>query len=158
MIIVPAKENHIPGMIRLLRQVGAIHAVGRPDLFRSGAQKYNEAQLRAILQDSDSPIFIAEEDGQVLGYCFCQYQTVAENACVNGRRELYIDDLCVDETARGSHVGSTLYRHVCAWAKEQGFDYITLHVWDFPGSAENFYRRMGLSNRYICMEQKLEDV
>ena len=101
MIIVPAKENHIPGMIRLLRQVGAIHAEGRPDLFRSGAQKYNEAQLRAILQDNNSPIFIAEEDGQVLGYCFCQYQTVAENACVNGRRELYIDDLCVDETARG---------------------------------------------------------
>ena len=37
-------------------------------------------------------------------------------------------------------------------------DYITLHVWDFPGSAEAFYRRMGLKNRYICMEQSLEDI
>ena len=155
MVILPANASHIPGMIRLLRQVGAIHAEGRPDLFRSGAQKYNEAQLRAILQDSNSPIFIAEEDGQVLGYCFCQYQTVVENACVNGRRELYIDDLCVDENARGKGVGKALYGHVRTWAKAQGFDYITLHVWDFPGSAEEFYRHLGMKNRYFCMEDKL---
>ena len=157
MTILPAERRHIPGMIRLLRQVGAIHAEGRPDLFRSGAQKYDEAQLEAILADGASPIFIAEE-GDVLGYCFCQTRTVTENACVKGRKELYIDDLCVEEGARGGHVGAALYRHVCAWAKEQGFDYITLHVWDFPGSAEEFYRRMGLKNRYICMEQRLEDI
>ena len=158
MQIVFARETHIPGMIRLLRQVGAIHAEGRPDLFRAGAQKYNEAQLAALLQDVSSPIFIAEEAGEVLGLCFCQCQQVVENACVTGRRELYIDDLCVDETARGKHVGAELYRHVQRWAKEQGFDYITLHVWDFHGSAEEFYRRMGMRNRYICMEQKLEDI
>jgi ribosomal protein S18 acetylase RimI-like enzyme len=152
-----AQSRDIPGMIRLLQQVGALHAEGRPDLFVRGAQKYDEAQLEAILADENSPIFIAEE-GDVLGYCFCQKQTVEGNACVVGRRELYIDDLCVDETARGQHVGAALYRHVCSWAKAQGYDYITLHVWDFPGSAEAFYRRMGLKNRYICMEQSLEDI
>ena len=157
MVIVPAEKRHIPGMIRLLRQVGALHAEGRPDLFVSGAQKYDEAQLEAILADETKPIFIAEE-GDVLGYCFCQNTAVEGNACVVGRKELYIDDLCVDETARGKHVGAVLYRHVCTWAKAAGFDYITLHVWDFPGSAEEFYRHMGLKNRYICMEQNLEDI
>lgn len=157
MKIVKAEARHIPGMIKLLRQVGGIHHVGRPDLFRDGAQKYNEEELLVILRDENSPIFIAEEE-DVLGYCFCQSQTVAQNNCVHARRELYIDDLCVDETVRGKHVGSALYRHVTAWAKEQGFDYITLHVWDFPGSAEEFYRNMGLRNRYICMEQPLEEI
>ena len=157
MVILPAQPRHIPGMIRLLRQVGALHAQGRPDLFAQGAQKYDEAQLAALLEDPSSPIFIAEE-GDVLGYCFCQAQTVEGNACVKARRELYIDDLCVDETARGRHVGAALYDHVCAWAKAHHFDYITLHVWDFPGSAEGFYRRLGMQNRYICMEQKLEDI
>ena len=157
MNIIPAEKRHSPGMIRLLKQVGALHAEGRPDLFVRGAQKYDEAQLEAILADENKPIFIAEEE-QVLGYCFCQRQTVEGNACVVGRKELYIDDLCVDETARGKHVGTALYRHVCSWAKAQGYDYITLHVWDFPGSAEAFYRCMGLKNRYICMEQSLEDI
>ena len=59
MVIIPAEKRHIPGMIRLLRQVGAIHAQGRPDLFQKGAQKYNEAQLEALLADPNSPIFIA---------------------------------------------------------------------------------------------------
>lgn len=157
MKIVKAEARHIPGIIRLLRQVGGIHHEGRPDLFRNGAQKYNEEELLAILRDENSPIFIAEEE-DVLGYCFCQSQSVTENNCVHGRRELYIDDLCVEKAVRGKHVGSSLYRHVTAWAKEQGFDYITLHVWDFPGSAEEFYRNMGLRNRYICMEQPLEEI
>ena len=157
MQIVPAQKRHIPGMIRLLRQVGAIHGQGRPELFRADALKYNEAQLEALLRDETSPIFIAE-DGDVLGYCFCQTVEVPGNACVQARRELYIDDLCVDSAARGRGVGEKLYRHVCAWAKAQGFDYITLHVWDFPGSAEPFYRKMGMKNRYFCMEQSLEEL
>ena len=157
MVICNAEARHIPGMIRLLRQVGSIHAQGRPDLFREGAQKYKEAQLEAILADPNSPIFIAEEAGRVLGYCFCQKNIVAGNACVNGRRELYIDDLCVDEACRGKHVGQALYRHTQSWAKAQGFAYITLHVWSFNESAEKFYRSLGMENRYICMEQKLEE-
>ena len=157
MFICQAEKRHIPGMIALLRQVGAIHAEGRPDLFRAGAQKYNEAQLEELLADPNSPIFIAEAEGKVLGYCFCQKQMVEENACLKGRKELYIDDLCVDEGYRGMHVGSRLYRHVQAWAKTQGFDHITLHVWSFNENAKKFYRAMGMENRYICMEQTLED-
>ncbi len=157
MNIVMAEKKHIPGMLALLRQVGQVHHVGRPDLFRDGAIKYNAEELEALLQDPDSPIFIAEEE-TVLGYCFCQVQIVEGNPCILGRKELYIDDLCVDENIRGKQIGSRLYHHAAAWAKEQGFDYITLRVWDFPGSAEGFYRNLGMKSRYLCMEQKLEDL
>lgn len=152
-----AEKRHIPGMIRLLRQVGQIHADGRPDLFRAGAQKYNETELAAILANPDRPIFIAEDKGTVLGYGFCRCDSIPSNSCLSGRRELYIDDLCVDERCRGKHVGKALYRHIHDWAKQQGFDYITLHVWSFNERAERFYRGLGMGNRYICMEQKLED-
>ena len=157
MRIIPAEPRHIPHMLRLLRQVGAIHGKGRPDLFRADAQKYDEGQLEAILADPSAPIFIAEDE-TVLGYCFCQAQTVADSGCLKGRKELYIDDLCVDETARGRGVGKALYAHVCAWAKARGFGYVTLHVWDFPGSAEGFYRSLGMRDRYFCLEQPLEDL
>lgn len=158
MHICPAQTPHIPGMIRLLQQVGQVHAEGRPDLFRQGAQKYNESQLEAILADENRPIFIAEEEGRALGYCFCRFDEVEENACVNGRRELYIDDLCVEETCRGKHIGQAIYRHIQHWARQQGFHYITLHVWSFNENAEKFYRSLGMESRYICMEQKLEEV
>ena len=157
MNIVSAEKRHIPGMLRLLGQVGALHGAGRPDLFQAAALKYDAPALEALLNDPDAPIFIAEEE-DVVGYCFCQSQTVTGNACVTGRRELYIDDLCVDERTRGSGIGRSLYEYVCHWAKAQGFDYITLHVWSFPGSAEGFYRSLGMKDRYICLEQKLEEL
>ena len=157
MVICQAENRHIPGMIRLLQQVGAIHAQGRPDLFRDGAQKYNEEELNSLLADPNRPIFIAEEEGRVLGYCFCRLDTIQGNACLGARKELYIDDLCVDETCRGRHIGQSLYQHTTTWAKARGFDYITLHVWSFNEGSEKFYRSLGMENRYICMEQKLED-
>ena len=67
MNICRAEEKHIPGMIELLRQVGQVHHEGRPDLFRAGAQKYNEIDLKQLLQDENRPIFIGEENGRVLG-------------------------------------------------------------------------------------------
>ena len=36
-----ACAGDIPGMIELLLQVGEVHHKFRPDLFRSGAQKYD---------------------------------------------------------------------------------------------------------------------
>ena len=157
MNIVMAEKKHIPGMLRLLRQVGQVHHVGRPDLFRDGAIKYSAEELETLLLDPNCPIFIAEE-GDVLGYCFCQVQIVEETPCILGRKELYIDELCVDENIRGQRIGRRLYHYVTAWAKERGFDYITLRVWDFPGSAEGFYRNLGMKPRYLCMEQKLEEI
>ena len=46
------------------------------------------------------------------------------------RRELYIDDLCVDEAARGGGVATALFRHVTAAAKAEGANFITLNVWE----------------------------
>ena len=40
-----ATAGDIPGMIDLLLQVGEVHHKIRPDLFRAGAQKYDEAMM-----------------------------------------------------------------------------------------------------------------
>ena len=157
MTIIPANVSHIPGMIHLLRQVGEVHHKIRPDLFRSGAQKYSETDLEELLKDPDRPIFIAEEDGTVLGYAFCILQSTADNPVLCDRKVLYIDDLCVDETCRGKHVGQALYAHVCGCAREAGCQSVTLNVWCGNNSAMRFYEKMGLKPQKIGMEFILED-
>ena len=94
MNIVPANETHIPGMLRLLQQVGQVHHDIRPDIFREGAQKYDETALKELLKDPARPIFIAQKDGQVLGYCFCIHKQYAGDPVLADRKELYFDDLC----------------------------------------------------------------
>ena len=146
-----ANNSDIPGMIELLKQVGQVHHEIRPDLFRAGAQKYDEAALEELLQDPDRPIFIADMDGKVAGYCFCILQVTEGNPVLCDRKVLYIDDLCVDETIRGHGIATKLYEHTLAFAREQGCDAVTLNVW-YGNDALKFYEKCGMKPQKIGME------
>ena len=70
-----AKEQDMEGINRLLLQVCLVHHKGRPDLFKYGAKKYTDEQLRNIIHDDNRPIFTAvDEENHVLGYAFCIFQ------------------------------------------------------------------------------------
>ena len=150
-----ATSADISGMIRLLYQVGDVHHVIRPDIFRSGALKYDESALQALLQDTTRPVFAAVEGDDLLGYCFCVIKNYRGSGVQTDRVEIYIDDLCVEETCRGQGVATALYRHVTVWAKELGCDFISLNVWCGNDSAMAFYEKMGLTPRHIMLEMKL---
>ena len=157
MNIRPAQTADIPGIIQLLKQVGEVHHTIRPDLFRGGAQKYDEAALMALLQDPAHPIFVAVEGEKVLGHCFCARKETMENPVFWDDKEIHIGDLCVDEACRGQHIGSALYDHVLAYAKSIGCKHVTLNVWSGNDSAMKFYESRGLRPRKICMEVSLEE-
>lgn len=148
---------HIPGMLELLKQVGGVHHDIRPDIFREGAQKYDAGALEAILQDPLLPVFVAEEGGSVVGYCFCQLRRFQNNPVMTDRVELYIDDLCVDENRRGQKIASRLYAWVLDFAREQGCSFITLNVWSGNDGAMAFYERVGLKPRSVTMDMCLEE-
>ncbi len=155
MNILTADQTHIPRLQELLLQVELVHHAIRPDIFRNGARKYDEAALKTLLQDPAKPVFVALVDGQVQGYCFCQLKDV-ENSVMNPRRELYIDDLCVEERCRGQGIAAALYRHAHAFAQAQHCGYITLNVW-CGNDALQFYEHMGLRPRNMMMETVLEE-
>ena len=155
MTILRANESHIPGLIRLLYQVGDVHHKIRPDIFRSGAIKYTEKDLEELLKDENRPIFVACDGENLLGYCFCVIEDCRGTTVLTDRVEIYIDDLCVEETCRGQGVAKALYTHVCAWAKDLGCAFVTLNVWCGNDGAMKFYEKMGLTPRKIFMEIKL---
>ena len=147
-----ANKNDIPAMIGLLQQVGEVHHQIRPDLFRAGAQKYDETALLALLADEMRPIFIAEEEGTVAGYCFCILQITENDPVLCDRRVVYIDDLCVDETVRGKGVAKALYDAVLDYGKTNGFDAVTLNVWCGNDRAMRFYEKVGMKPQKVGME------
>lgn len=156
MAIRTAQEKDIPRLLALLTQVDMVHHGGRPDLFRGPATKYTEAQLRELLQDSRRPVFVWTDGcGTVMGYAFCIFQQHIGDNVLTDILTLYIDDLCVDETARGSHIGTQLYEHVLAFARENGCYNVTLNVWAFNEDALAFYRKRGLRPQKIGMEKIL---
>ena len=151
-----AEEKDIPRIDALLSQVLEIHAALRPDLFVSGTRKYTDEELKGILKDENTPVFAAVDENDVLaGYAFCAMNDYSGSNNMQPVRSLYIDDLCVDENARGSHVGRSLYEYVMAYAKEQGCYSVTLNVWEGNDSARAFYDRMGFGIQKTVMEQIL---
>ena len=155
MTIRQADKIHISGLLRLLQQVGQVHHEIRPDIFRAGAIKYTESDLEALLKEENSPIFVALEGETVLGYCFCQIERYCDSTVLTDRAEIYIDDLCVEESCRGQGIARALYDPTCAWAKSIGCAFVTLNVWCGNDGAMKFYEKMGMTPRKIFMEVKL---
>ena len=152
-----ATEEDIPAILHLLLQVDMVHHNGRPDLFRGPATKYSADELKEILTDDSTPVFVcADDSGTVLGHAFCIHKQVVDSSVMTDVRTLYIDDICVDEKARGKHVGKALYEYVRDYAKSIGCHHITLNVWEGNEPACAFYRNMGMQVQKTTMEMMID--
>ena len=150
-----AKESDIDVINKLLYEVHKVHSDVRPDLFKPGTKKYTDEELKQIIADPARPIFVAEKDGNVLGYAFCIYQQHINDNNMTDIKTLYIDDLCVDETARNMHIGRSLYHYVLDYAAQNDFYNVTLNVWADNVQAVKFYEKLGLKIQKIGMEKIL---
>jgi len=147
-----ANKNDIGRIIELLHQVDMVHHEIRPDLFKPYTTKYNEQELEALLDNDSNPIFVYD-DGEVLGHAFCQITDVKSHKLLQDAKTLYIDDICVDEKARGKHVGKALYEFVRDYAKSIGCYNMTLNVWEGNDPALSFYKNMGMKIQKTGMEE-----
>ena len=151
-----AESKDIEGIMKLLVQVNNVHSEGRPDLFIKDKTKYTAEELTKILQDDNTPVFLAvDEDEHILGYCFGVFQSHIEDNNFPDIVTYYIDDLCVDEQYRGQHVGKALYDYVIDFARESGCYNVTLNVWEKNESAKRFYEKCGLQTQKIGLEKIL---
>ena len=107
-----------------------------------------------MMETETQPIFVFD-DGSVSGYVFCQIHEVQGDRLLQDRKTLYIDDLCVDEAARGRHIGRHLFDYVRDFAQAIGCQAITLNLWDGNDTALHFYRNTGMQVQKTCLELKL---
>lgn len=157
MLIRRATTADIPDILRLLVQVCNVHQDIRPDIFKRDGVKYTKSDLTALLADETRPVWCAVDDDRFLGYCFCQWVEYRDSSVSTDRKELYIDDLCVDEAVRGRGVATALFRFVTEIASAEGTDFLTLNVWHGNENALRFYEKMGLRPRKITMDMPLEE-
>ena len=146
-----AAIEDIPRIIDLLHQVDMVHHRLRPDLFKPNTTKYSADDLAQLLHNASKPIFVYDS-GMVLGYAFCQITETIGDRLLQDGKTLYIDDICVDESARGKHVGKALFEHVRNYARAIGCHNITLNVWEGNEAALRFYQTMGMQPQKTGME------
>ena len=130
-----ATTEDIKALTKLLYQADAVH----------------NGILAAIINDSSKPIFVYD-DGEVVGHAFCQITEVRNHRLLQDIKTLYIDDICVDESSRGKHIGKALFEYVRNYARSIGCNNITLNVWEGNDPAMAFYKNMGMKVQKTGME------
>lgn len=82
---------------------------------------------------------VAEEGGQLVAYAlyFHNFSTFL------GRRGLYLEDLYVQPSQRGSGLGTAMLRRLAALAVERGCGRFEWTVLDWNQPAIDFYQKMG---------------
>ena len=157
MFIRRAVSKDIPEIARLLYQVNNVHADIRPDLFVHDLRKYTDAEIEAIIKNDETPVFVCYEDVNsdvLLGYCFAVFEKKHGHS-LQPVKTLYLDDICVDEEARGKHVGTEIFSYVKEFAKKNGCYDMTLNVWEGNDAARRFYESMGMGIQKTVMEKIL---
>lgn len=148
-----AKEKDIDKLISLLQQVLEIHAAIRPDIFISGTTKYTKDELTDKINDDNAPIYAAVNDNdELIGYAFCVLKEQPFSTNMVPFKSMFIDDLCVDSSCRGQHIGEQLFEFVKSEAKKLGCYEVTLNVWSGNDNAEAFYEKMGMKTKERQME------
>ncbi|AND79516.1 GNAT family N-acetyltransferase [Streptococcus pantholopis] len=154
MTIRPAQKTDIPALEKLLQQILTVHHQARPDLFTAKGGKYSREELKGLIADELRPVFVYEDEhGRILGHLFTIIQEAKAPSVPH--KTLFIDDLCVDEEARGQKIGSELYQFALKYAREIGCYNLTLNVWNDNQGALRFYERQGLRAQETRLEQIL---
>ena len=89
---------------------------------------------------------------ELYGLRICVITDRKDDNVLTDMKNLYIDDLCVDENMRDKHIGTVIYYYVKKYAKEIGCYNLTLNVWSCNESAQKFYERQGLKPQKTTME------
>ena len=150
-----AREEDLPRINELRKQVNDLHVQGRPDTFKPGFCDELRDYLFVIWKNPEQKIVVAEQEGKVCGFALLNHINRPENPFMFERDFLDIDEFGVDENSRRQGAATEMVRFIRAWAEEQGFKRLELNMWAFNRGALAFYEAVGFTTYRRYMEIRL---
>lgn len=98
-------------------------------------------ELQKVIQSKDAFILIAKENNEIIGTL-----TLAFYHIPSGKRA-WIEDVVVDESARGKGVAASLMNHAISVVRENGIRKIDLTSRPFRKAANKLYLKLGFEIR-----------
>lgn len=136
----------------LALQVHAMHVSWRSDIYEMVEELYTEARFLDAIKSRS--LYVAKIDGITLGYVSLKIRDYDWPGVVK-RKVMLVDELCVEETARGQGIGKTIMEDVHALAKAFRCTDLQLGVYPQNDDAVAFYQKCGFTIRSIDMQRKV---
>ncbi len=141
----------------LKNQIHSDYVRNAPDFYRNVEQPLTVEEYNAYIDPSGKRCANVLLDGsQIVAYAFTQVLESQNNALVYDQKQLFLDDLCVDETLRGRGYGNRLMQEIVSIAEESGCKTVELNVWDWNRSAIAFYQALGMEFTRLRMKRDLQ--
>lgn len=156
-IIRKALPADAPLLAQLNTAVQELHSAAEPERYKAPAP--DEPALIATfekhLANEKATIFIAEADGEAVGYILTIHQQTEENPYVFAQNRLLIDQMSVNASHRSKGVGHALMQKAIELGHEHKVDYLSLGVRGFNEEAIAFYKREGFEVLSLNMWQRI---
>jgi GNAT superfamily N-acetyltransferase len=107
------------------------------------------AALRQAIESHDALVLLAEDEGQLAGYCTVYF---GPHTIRFGMRA-WMEELAVHPDHRSEGIGARLLEGAKAWARERGASHLKLDSALARTQAHRFYEREGmaaLSYSFVC--------
>ena len=127
-----ATPEDLPALVRLL---GQLNETPQP----APTKRHREA-FAAIAADPRQRLLVVEHDGAVIGSASL---VIVPNLGHNGAPYALVENVVVDESARGQGHGDALMRHIIDAARQAGCYKVVLTSRKHRKDAHRFYERLG---------------
>jgi len=141
----------LPAICLLADEVHAIHHQAEPATYREAPDRVEvEAFWRGLLENAESVTYLAEREGEALGFVTLVLGE-ERSAFTVPLRFAKILSICVAGRFRRQGIGHQLLAQADAWAASHGVAETRLNVWAFNRAAANLYQRHGYAVRWHSM-------
>jgi ribosomal protein S18 acetylase RimI-like enzyme len=137
--------------------VQEIHTQNRPDQFKATDAAELGNWYQSLLQKPATRIWIAEHDGQAVGYLLAILHRQPETPFTRQRHWCEIDQVAVDPAWRRKGLAREMIAMAVAEAKAEGFPNVELTSWSFNQGAHEMFRKLGFRPKTVRFELRPTD-
>jgi GNAT superfamily N-acetyltransferase len=116
-------------------------------------EAFTENKLRQSCGETTSVVVIAEQDGRRLGFI----QVGEDKEVFSGEAHASVVNLVVVKEVEGKGVGKALMNAAETWAREKGFQFISLYVFGTNQHARVFYKKLGYGEDSLKLTKTLRE-
>jgi GNAT superfamily N-acetyltransferase len=150
-----AEPRDLPALGRLGAQLVRLHHALDTDRFMAPVDDIEDGYqwfLGTQLEEPDVVIYVAEQDGAVVGYAYAglEPQSWKELRDPAG----FIHDVLVDPAVRGGGIGTQLVDAAARWLEEHGAPRVMLWTAERNPGAQRLFERAGFRRTMIEMTRE----
>jgi ribosomal protein S18 acetylase RimI-like enzyme len=132
-----------------------MHTEAHPDIFTVFDPVLTRPRFERLLADDEALIWIAEREGEAVGFVSATLKHQEASDTVREDRALHVHELVVAPQARRAGVGGALMQAVEDYARSLRLTSVSLNTWLFNTEASDFYERLGYQRLNMQMRRRL---